>query len=106
MLKDDPTFDFGRDSQYALVLDSYKALYFTGLQVGYDPGAPVYWFGCFGMLLGTFYALFFQHKKFHVVINGKKVYLTGSTHRLPFSFETEIKKLNEELKPILGGTRA
>jgi cytochrome c biogenesis protein len=93
VLKDNPTYDFGRESDWALVLDEYKPLYFTGLQVGYDPGAPIYWFGCLGMLLGTFYALFFQHKKFYVIRRGRKLILTGSTHRLPFSFEEELKKI-------------
>ncbi len=103
VLKNDPVYDFGRKSDWALVLDEFKPLYFTGLQVAYDPGAPVYWFGCFWMLVGTFYALFFQHKKFHFIAKSKKATLTGATHRLPFSFEKELKKLSVSLeKEVLG----
>ncbi|MEZ4815147.1 MAG: cytochrome c biogenesis protein ResB [Bdellovibrionota bacterium] len=103
VLKNDPVYDFGRDSEWALVLDEYKPLYFTGLQVAYDPGAPIYWLGCIGMLLGTFYALFFQHKKFHFIVRKGKVILTGSTHRLPYSFESELKKLSQSIEEdVLG----
>ena len=102
VLKNDPVYDFGRKSEWAVVLDDYKKLYFTGLQLAYDPGAPIYWLGCVGMLLGTFYALFFQHRKFYLdfkkVGDQTEVTLTGSTHRLPFTFEAELKKLAQEFK--------
>lgn len=104
VLKKDPVYDFGRESDWALVVDDYKALYYTGLQVGYDPGAPIYWLGCLGMLLGTFYALFFQHKKYHFIVEetaqGVRLLFTGATHRLPFTFETELKKIKEELQEL------
>lgn len=103
VIKGDPVYDFGRDVDWALVLDEYKPLYFTGLQVAYDPGAPIYWFGCLGMVLGTMYALFFQHKKFHFIVRRRRVILTGSTHRLPYSFESELKKLSVSLEEdVLG----
>ncbi len=102
VLKNDPVYDFGRDKEWALVLDAYKPLYFTGLQLAYDPGAPVYWLGCLGMVLGTFYALFFQHKKFYLIVQKNnsqklKISFTGTTHRLPHSFEAELKKLSEQI---------
>lgn len=100
IIKKDPIYDFGRKSDWAVVLDDYKPLYFTGLQVAHDPGAPIYWLGCAGMLLGTFYALFFQHKKFYLIAKNSRVTLTGSTHRLPFSFEKELKKLAGALKEL------
>lgn len=104
VLKNDPVYDFGREADWALVLDDFKTLYYTGLQLAYDPGAPVYWLGCLGMLIGTFYALFFQHRKFYFIVRksgeSATVTLTGATHRLPFTFETELKKLSTELKEL------
>jgi cytochrome c biogenesis protein len=106
VLKNDPVYDFGRKTDWALVLDDYKPLYFTGLQVAYDPGAPIYWFGCIGLLLGTFYALFFQHRKFYFIVRKDRQILTGSTHRLPFSFEAQLKKISRQLEvEVLGGSK-
>ncbi len=110
VLKNDPVYDFGRDKEWAIVLDSYKPLYFTGLQLSYDPGAPVYWLGCLGMVLGTFYALFFQHKKFYFIVqktNSQKLEInfTGTTHRLPHSFEAELKKLSEQISAQVIGKK-
>ena len=108
VLKNDPVYDFGREKDWAIVMDAYKPLYFTGLQLSYDPGAPVYWLGCLGMVLGTFYALFFQHKKFYFIVEKNSsqklaVTFTGTTHRLPHSFEAELKKLSEDLSEhVLG----
>jgi hypothetical protein len=60
------------------------------------------------MVLGTFYALFFQHKKFYFIVEKNSsqklaVTFTGTTHRLPHSFEAELKKLSQDLgEHVLG----
>ena len=103
LLQEHPEFDFKNreNSKYGLVLDSAEELYFTGLQIGYDPGAPVYWWGCFFMLVGTFYALFVTHRKFYVHFEDGKVRFAGTIHRLPFGFERVMLKKCEELKASL-----
>ncbi len=103
LLKDHPNFDFvsRADSSYGLVLDEVEELYFSGLQIGYDPGAPIYWWGCFGMLLGTFYALFVTHKKYYFNFENGQIDFAGSIHRLPFGFEAALSKKAEALKSLL-----
>jgi len=102
VLRDYPQFDRDRrpQSPYVLFLDSADEIYFTGLQIGYDPGAPIYWLGCFGMLLGTFYALFVTHKKYRVLFENGKWVLVGSVHRLPTGFDKKLDRWAE----TFGGT--
>lgn len=103
ILKDHPQFHQAqsKDSNYTVVLEQLDERFFTGLQIGYDPGAPIYWWGCFGMILGTFYALFVQHKKFHLRIERDQVLLGASVHRLPMGFEKQVEKIASKLKQEL-----
>lgn len=99
VLRDYPQFDLERrKAPYGLILDDLRELYFTGLQIGYDPGAPIYWLGCFGMLLGTFYALFVKHKKFYLRFDRGEFELAGTIHRLPMGFEKEVAHWAEQFK--------
>ncbi len=100
VLKDYPEFDYKKreDSNYAIVVDDVKELFFTGLQIAYDPGAPIYWLGCLGMLIGTFYALFVTHQKFYVHFESGKLYFSGQIHRLPFGFEAKVEKISQQIK--------
>lgn len=87
VLKDHQNFDFdSRKANYGIVLDEVREMFYTGLQIAYDPGAPIYWWGCFGMLVGTFYALFMTHKKYYLNYEKGEVLFTGTIHRLPFGF--------------------
>lgn len=102
LLSDYPAFDFERRQEnYFMVADKIKPLYFTGLQIGSDPGAPIYWIGSLFMLLGTFYALFVQHKKYHLRFKEGQVLFSGSIHRLPLSFVSQLTRINEKLKKEL-----
>lgn len=83
---------------FGWILDEVDELYFTGLQIAYDPGAPIYWLGCIGLLLGTFYALFVTHRKYHLHFKDGKVYFAGSIHRLPFGFEKAVASKASALK--------
>jgi cytochrome c biogenesis protein len=98
VLKNYPTFDFeNRNAAWGVTLEEFDEKHFTGLQIAYDPGAPIYWLGCLGMLLGTFYALFIQHKRYHLRVEDGEVLMLGSIHRLPLAFEGELAKLATRL---------
>jgi cytochrome c biogenesis protein len=105
LLKNHPEYDFRDDNRsWGVVLDEVEEQYFTGLQVGHDPGAPIYWFGCFGMILGTFYALFWQHKKYHLIwTKDGKITFTASIHRLPVQFEKELVSESKRLEKMSAG---
>lgn len=100
ILRDYPEFDFTqrKTASYTLVLDKVDEKFFSGLQVGYEPGAPIYWWGCLGLILGTFYALFVQHKKYYLRIEKGNVTLAASVHRLPANFELKVERLAQTLK--------
>jgi cytochrome c biogenesis protein len=104
VLKDHQQFDFdSRRAEYGLVVDEIEEMFYTGLQIAYDPGAPIYWWGCFGLLLGTFYALFVTHRKYYLNYSNGEVLFTGSIHRLPFGFEQALAKKAEKLQAQLKG---
>ena len=99
VLQDYPDFDLKtRKSDYGVVLDGIREVYFSGFQIGSDPGAPLYWFGCFGMLIGTFYALLVTHRKYYLNFENGEVQLAGVIHRLPFGFENQLASLAKDLK--------
>ncbi len=100
VLQNYPQHDFldRKESPFTIFLDNVDELFFTGLQIGYDPGAPIYWTGAFFMLLGTMWALFITHRKFHLFYDNGKVYLAGSNHRVPLGFENFMKNLSADLK--------
>jgi cytochrome c biogenesis protein len=101
VLRDFPEFDFARrEAPYGVVLDEVSELFFTGLQIGHDPGAPVYWLGCLGMLIGTFYALFVTHRKYYLRYERGEVRFLGTIHRLPIGFEDYVKTLAERFKGV------
>jgi len=102
VLKDHQQFDFdSRPAPYAIVVDEVEEMFYTGLQIAYDPGAPIYWWGCFGMLLGTFYALFVTHRKYYLNYENGVVTFTGTIHRLPFGFDEALRKKAEKLRRAL-----
>lgn len=108
VLKDFPDFDWTsrKESSFGVILDSVEEHYFTGLQIGHDPGAPIYWIGAVGMLLGTFYALFVTHRKHYLLYRNGKVLFSASIHRLPFGFESEVRRIAKVLESSLAKARS
>lgn len=99
VLRDYPAFDFARrQAAYGVVIDDVEELFYTGLQIAYDPGAPIYWTGCLGMLIGTFYALFVAHRKYYLSYDKGEVLFAGQIHRLPGQFFAAVRKLAEQLR--------
>ena len=101
VLKNYPQFDFmSRKAPYVVVVDELDEKFFTGLQIAYDPGAPIYWMGCLGMLIGTFYALFVTHRKYHLRYDRGEVIFAGSIHRLPIGFAEHVKVWIQRLQGV------
>jgi cytochrome c biogenesis protein len=100
ILKNHPQMDINRGAPYVVVLKDLKEQLFTGLQIGYDPGAPLYWFGCLGLLIGTFYALLVTHRKFYLRFHEGKVVFAGTIHRLPTGFESQIQKFMNDFRAL------
>ncbi len=99
VLQNYPQHDFlDRKSPYTIFLDNVDEKFYTGLQIGYDPGAPIYWFGAFGMIVGTMWALFITHRKYHLYYERGVVYFAGANHRIPIGFEKTVKNMAEEMK--------
>ncbi len=98
VIKKAPEFDLKRGAPYMVVLDNAEEQLFTGLQIGYDPGAPLYWLGCLGMLIGTFYALLVTHRKFQLRYQKGEVVFAGTIHRLPSGFENQVQRWAQMLE--------
>jgi len=88
---------------YIPVLDNYKQLYYTGLQLTEDPGMKIVWTGSGLLVLGLCVMLYMPHRKLWLVMrkaeNGYEVSLGGMTNRNRLNFDKEFKnivaKLNE-----------
>jgi cytochrome c biogenesis protein len=107
VLKDFPQFDFEsrKEAPLGLLIDQVEEQYFTGLQIGYDPGAPIYWLGCIAMLLGTFYALMVTHRKYYLRFDNGEVRFAGTVHRLPGGFAGEVLRLAELFRNATGDSK-
>ncbi len=105
VLKDYPNFDLMRrkNSTYGVVVDDLKEQYFTGLQIGHDPGAPIYWLGAAGMLIGTFYALFMTHRKYYLNYENGEILFAGTVNRLPMGFESRVRKIADQMRNLSKG---
>ena len=101
-----PNFDVqNRNGEYIMFLENAKFKYYTGLQVGKDPGVNVVWFGCFLMIMGLWIAFFIFHKKFWIKIvkKDKKVNIlfAGSMRKNKLNFEQEIDRKFSVLKEMV-----
>ncbi|MGB9808152.1 MAG: cytochrome c biogenesis protein ResB [Thermosulfidibacteraceae bacterium] len=82
-------------------------LYFTVLQANKDPGTPLIWIGCIGMMLAIFITFFTRHERVMVWIReekDKKVVTIGlTTNRNRESFKHKAVEIINDLKESLGG---
>ncbi len=105
VLKNFPDFDAQRGGKYIFSLDAINQRYYTGLQVGKDPGVWVVWTGCFMMIVGSLAAFFISHRRIWVTlqpVGGKiGVRIGGSAHRNQPAFELFFDGLKEKLKKEL-----
>ena len=63
-----PEFDAMRKGQFIFSLTDFNQPYYTGLQVGKDPGVWVVWAGCFFLVFGSLTAFFLSHRRFWVTL--------------------------------------
>ena len=87
---------------YKFAIMNYRGPYYTGLQVTYDPGVWVVWFGCTVMVLGILIAFFTYHKRVWVRLapadKGQiAVTVAGSSNKNRHAFEGEFARLLEKL---------
>lgn len=79
-------------------------LYYSGLQVRYDPGVTLIWIGCGMMLTGFLVAFFFAHQKLYLglIIQGNqtRVVLAGSSHRNQGSFKIKFEQMASAIRQI------
>jgi cytochrome c biogenesis protein len=112
VLKKSPESDQTKGGGYHFVLEGYRSISYTGLQVARDPGAPLVWAGCILLLVGFLMALLLDHEIFWIASKRqgpKKVALTlagrGIRHPAVYHsrFERQKARLRKELAPWFKG---
>ena len=77
----------------------YVPLYVTGLQIGYDPGSVVVWFGCILLISGFLLSLFTNFRNVGVCLksvdSGCLIEISGRSKRLRKEFRERVKKAAE-----------
>jgi cytochrome c biogenesis protein ResB len=88
---------------------------FSGIQVGYDPGAPVFWTGAALLLAGLCCHFYLHQRRLRILITPKRfrsrstgakseIFIGGWNSRSPGEFEKEFSEWAGELhQAILGG---
>ncbi len=100
-----PDFDAQRAGEQIFTLTGMDQRYYTGLQVAKDPGVWVVWLGCFLMVIGSFGAFFFSHRRLWLVIQAKGegvgIRFGGSAHRNQPAFALNFDTLKKDLATAL-----
>lgn len=100
-----PQFDEKRGGDYIINLLGVQQTYYTGLQVGKDPGVWVVWLGCLLMVLGSCSAFFLSHRRIWVSIQplakGIGVKLGGTAHRNQPAFTLFFDELKKDFDDAL-----
>ncbi len=75
---------------------------FSGIQVGYDPGAPLFWLGAICLMAGLCSHFYLHQRRLRVAVvngeNGANVLIGGWNSRTPSEFETEFEDWVERLR--------
>jgi cytochrome c biogenesis protein ResB len=75
---------------------------FSGIQVGYDPGAPLFWTGAIVLLIGLSMHFYMHQRRLRILVvpNGDRSDVTvgGWNSRTPEEFKTEFTAWTAELK--------
>jgi cytochrome c biogenesis protein len=79
---------------------------FSGIQVGYDPGAPIFWFFAVILLFGLCLHFYMHERRIRVTLesHGKstRVAIHGWNSRTPDDFRSEFEDWTAEIKNVLG----
>ena len=103
----------GRDGEfknegiiYKVNLKDIKNTYMTGLQVKKDPGVPLVYLGCLGLILGIFVVFWVPHRRWWLMIrpNGKatEVILAGQTNKNKTGFRREFEDIKKKFDDVIG----
>lgn len=75
---------------------------FSGVQVGYDPGAPLFWLGAICLMAGLCSHFYLHQRRLRVAVvataNGSDVLIGGWNSRTPSEFENEFEAWVERLR--------
>jgi cytochrome c biogenesis protein len=78
-------------------VDTGPEVYYTGIQIGYDPGVSFIWLGCLIMIIGMFLSFYLSFKRVWVRLSTDSVEIGGRSHRGKASFEKEFARLKAML---------
>ncbi len=95
--RDDGRIDDNERADFTFTLQDFETVYYTGLQVGRDPGVLLVWFGFVTILTGFILSLFLTHKKMWGRIsekgNGGEVTIAAVTSGNRKDFEKNLERL-------------
>jgi cytochrome c biogenesis protein len=78
---------------------------FSGIQAGFDPGAPLFWFGSIWLMIGLCMHFYFHQRRLRVEVQtedgGTRVTVIGWNSRVPSDFEKEFRTWAGQLKTAL-----
>jgi cytochrome c biogenesis protein len=101
VLKDYPKFDaFHRKARYTYILDKIEERYFTGLQLGANPGFKVIMVGSAMLIFGLFLSYMWAFRKFWIIVEGSQVMVVGKTTKFQSSFEKEFLEVVRRLEGV------
>ncbi|MDW7710135.1 MAG: cytochrome c biogenesis protein ResB [Deferrisomatales bacterium] len=95
-----------RLGDYTVRLEEVDVVWYTGLQVAYDPGVPLIWAGSFLITLGCVVAFLASHRRVWARVQedakGTHVFLGGNASRNRMSFERRFGELTGRVSEVLG----
>lgn len=106
VLKEYPKFDaFHRKARYTYILDKIEERYFTGLQLGANPGFKVIMVGSAMLIFGLFLSYMWAFRKFWVIVEGRapqesRVTVVGKTTKFQSHFEKEFLEVVRRLQGV------
>ena len=95
-----PSFDKMRKGQVVIAVVDQVQRYYTGLQVGKDPGVWVVYIGFIFMIVGCYITFFMQHQQICVELaSGSKteVIVAGTANKNKTGMQTKVDRIAEKL---------
>lgn len=74
-------------------------VFFSGIEVKYDPGIPVIWLGSAIISIMIGFA-FVPHKQIYFTLRGSGVFIAARTNKAPYHFDKEFNTMVEELNSL------
>jgi len=99
---DHPRFNSKFDLPVSPVLVEIEPLYYTGLQVSYNPGEHVLLTGIIFGTVGLILLSLFNHRVIGGMLQGDRLLVAGLEYRWKVGFGEEFGSLSTELKKIFG----